>query len=351
MRIVVNDVAATPESGGVYSILEDFYNSIIKSNDKNEWFFILSGKYFKETPTVRIIVRKDLKKYKIKKFFFELFAGHRFINNLNPDVYISLQNIATCGIKADKQIVYLHQPIPFQKEKEFSFFKKGEKKLAFYQKIVGRFIKYTLHKVQPKIIVQTQWMKEAVIDQCKVTPNIILVSHPRVPRNGKTIFNGKGDKFFYPASNFMYKNHQLIFDAINDLNDNNYKFKVDFTLNKSQLPFRSEHIKYIGHISRHQVMDMYKEYVLIFPSYIESFGLPLIEAAISADIILAADTTFSRELLKNYNNVYFYPYNDDKKLAKLIKKVINKDIISNHKSLDLIDNGEDLIATIRKCLN
>ena len=67
MRIVVNDIAATPNAGGVYSILEDFYNEVVKNDNKNKWFFLLSGKYFKETDNVKIIVREDLKKSKVKR--------------------------------------------------------------------------------------------------------------------------------------------------------------------------------------------------------------------------------------------------------------------------------------------
>ena len=89
MRYIVNDVAAVPNGGGVYSILEDFYLDVLKNDHENEWFFILAGKFFPESDNVKIIVREDLKKGKIKKLLFELFNGRNYINRLNPDVYIS----------------------------------------------------------------------------------------------------------------------------------------------------------------------------------------------------------------------------------------------------------------------
>lgn len=351
MRIVVNDVAAVPNGGGVYSILQDLYNDVIDHDKKNEWIFILAGKFFKETSNVKIIVRKDLKNNKLKKLWFELVVGRHFINALHPDVYISLQNIATLGVKTQKQIVYLHQPIPFEYKKRFSFFKKEERSLAIYQKLIGEVIKKTLRLRKPKIIVQTNWMKDAVSNQCNIKPEQIIVAHPKISNSFSKIYNGKGNLFIYPASSFIYKNHKVIFDAIRILKrkDTN-NFKIVLTLNKSQLPYNSENIEYLGHIPRNEVMQLYTKSILIFPSYIESFGLPLVEAASEADIIFAADTVFSRELLGNYSNVYYFNYNNANELASLLKKAINREIVTTGERLR-VDVGESVLETILKCIN
>lgn len=348
MRYIINDVAAVPNGGGVYSILEDFYLDVLKNDHENEWFFILAGKFFPESDNVKIIVREDLKKGKIKKLLFELFNGRNYINRLNPDVYISLQNIITYGVKASKQIVYLHQPIPFQNEKNFFFFKKREAKLAIYQKIIGHFIKKSLHDIKPTIIVQTDWMKEAAAKQCNIKKENIIVRHPEVNiGNEKKAYHGNGKHFFYPASGFLYKNHDIIGKAISILNKNGIDdFKIDFTLAADQLNIKSKNINYIEHQSRKYIMKKYESDVLIFPSYIESFGLPLIEAAVSGDIILAADTIFARELLKNYNNAYFFKYNDADSLSELMKKIINHEIKADGTRLSINDNGERLLKTI-----
>lgn len=88
MRIVVNDVAATPDAGGVYSILSDLYHQVRENDKDNEWIFILAGEYFQETDNIKIIEKPDLKKNKLKKFIFELFNGYKFINSYKPDIYI-----------------------------------------------------------------------------------------------------------------------------------------------------------------------------------------------------------------------------------------------------------------------
>lgn len=339
MKIVVNDIAATPTTGGTFTILKNFYTDICNNDKTNHWIFFLSGKYFKETKNVRIIVRPDLKKSKIKKALFELVYGHYFINRLNPDVYLSLQNIATCGIKAKHQIVYLHQVIPFQHIKDFSFFKSEERTLAFYQKVVGWVIKYSLRRQKPYVIVQTASTKHDLVREKLIDNSKILIHSPVVPGNMKNkIYHGSGRDFFYPASSYIYKNHDIIFKAVDYLK---LKGITNFHVNLTIPPKENlnDFISFFGHIPYERVMEMYSDNVLIFPSYIESFGLPLIEAASRADIILAANTPFAHEILKSYTNVYYFNLNDYCKLAKLMNKVIKREIKSDGKNLIIPDNG------------
>lgn len=58
-------------------------------------------------------------------------------------------------------------------------------------------------------------------------------------------------------------------------------------------------------MKREVVFEMYSKSVLVFPSFVESFGMPLLEARMSNSVILASDQNFSREILKDYNNAYF----------------------------------------------
>ena len=123
MRIVVNDIAAS--TGGALSILRDFYSFIKSTDEENEWIFLLGDRYVEETENIKVITLPAVKKSGLKKVMFDFFTGRKFINKLNPDCVISLQNIITFGVKA-KQYVYIHQAIPFQKTKRFSFFKKAK---------------------------------------------------------------------------------------------------------------------------------------------------------------------------------------------------------------------------------
>lgn len=351
MKIVVNDIAVTPDAGGVFSVLKDLYQDAIK--DTNTWIFILSGAFFKNTSNVKIIVRNDLKNNAFKKTFFELFTGRKFINKFQPDIYVSMQNIGTVGINAEKKITYLHQPLPFQRSKKFSLFRKGEGKLFYYQYVVGFIIKLSLKISKPLVIVQTEWMKEELIRRRIVSDEKIYVSHPIINvGSDRKVYDGLGNNFFYPASPYMYKNHEVIVKACQILKKNHYKnFKVDLTIKKEDLINYSKYkmdlnnscINFIGHLDREIVMKKYEQSVLIFPSYIETYGLPLVEAASKADLIFAADTQFAHELLADYENVYFFEFDDAIALASLMAKSITGTIKAVKNKLFIETNNQERI--------
>lgn len=353
MRIIVSDYAATPTSGGTFSILEDFYKDVLAHDTDNEWFFILSGQYFKTSQNVKIIVRKDLKQHKIKKLFFELISGRHFINRYHPDVFISLQNICTLGVHSSLKLVYLHQSLPFFKEHQFSFLKAEERTIAIYQRLVGKVIKNSLSREQPITIVQTNWMKEALLQQTELPSTRIQTVSPNVPIiNDGNYFNNQGHSFFYPATAYLYKNHQIIVDAVQLLNDEGINdFTVALTLTPQQITGTNHNIKLLGFLPRTQVLKMYENHVLIFPSYIESYGLPMLEAAQKADLILAADIPVTREVLADYSNVYYFDYHDPNELANLMKKVIRGEISSDLQPIHLSYRNESLLETVRHIIN
>lgn len=352
MRIIVSDYAASPTSGGTFSILKDFYYDVLKNDPDNEWIFILSGKYFPTSKNVKIVVREDLKKSKFKKLWFELGGGRKFIQQYHPDVFISLQNIATLGIETPQKIVYLHQSLPFYQKHRFSFLKSNERKIALYQRLIGQVIKCTLSKEQPTTIVQTNWMKKVVKDQTKLTAEQMVTVSPKVPLvNDGHYFANQNHSFFYPATAFLYKNHQVILDAVSLLNKRGITdFSVDFTLTKEQLAAPNGNVRLLGFLPREEVLKMYEDHVLIFPSYIESYGLPMLEAAQKADLILAADIEVTREVLAGYPNAYYFDPYDPEALAELMEKVISGQLKSDGQPIKLPYRNESVLATVRQII-
>lgn len=336
MLFVVNDVAATPESGGIYSVLEDFYDEVLENDKTNKWVFILSGKYFRETKNIKIKVIKNQKKW-MSRFFFEFITGKKVINLLSPDVYISLQNTITMGVKANVKIVYLQQPLPFQTIKKFSFFRKKEIKMAVYQKIVGALIKYSIRKSSPYVIVQTKWMKDAVKKEHLVKDEQLFKCFPKLKISNRTsTHNTTNDNrlssFFFPAALYVYKNHSVIIEACKILKNKYFvnNFEVLLTITKKEFEAKFDEIptqlKFIGNIKREKVLDLYSRTVLLFPSYIETFGLPLLESANVKGNIIAAKTEFSLEILDGYEKAFFFEYNNPYELADIMLKFINNKV-------------------------
>jgi len=321
VRIVVNDIAAS--KGGALTVLKDFYNCVRKNDTENEWIFLLGDNLLEETDNIKIITLPDIKNSRVKKLAFDFFAGRRFINKLNPDVVFSLQNTAVFGLKIP-QLIYLHQSIPFQTIKKFSFFKSSERSIAIIQHLIGRVIKMSV-KSCDKVIVQTEWMKEAVCKKCRV-------SHEKIVRIPPTVADISGydtekpfnkNAFFYPTAPAIYKNNSAIFKACELLDRKKLDYDVVLTLPES---FGKTNIRCVGRMPYGEVIEKYAQSTLIFPSYIETFGFPMAEARKVGTVVLASDCPFSREVLEGYENSYFFDPFKPEELAVLMERVISGDI-------------------------
>lgn len=336
MRIVVNNIAAS--TGGAMSVLKDFYDYLINNEQtkNHEWIFLLSDNHIQEKKNIKVIILKEQKKW-VNKLIFDYISGRKIISNLRPDIVFSMQNTVTYGVKCP-QIVYVHQSLPFQTIKRFSFFKSQEIKLAVYQYLIGKIIRDSIKAAQ-LVVVQTNWMKEAIINNAKISKDKILVAFPSIKnlKRMKTpnVFNNCS--FFYPANNSIYKNHGCLKEAIKILlNQNINDFQVILTI-ESDLNLNV--IKNKGYMNFEDVLKQYNISTLIFPSYIETVGLPLVEARQVGGLILVADTLFAREVLSGYENAYYFnPFNAEE-LADLMVKVINNEI--SIKNIEQIEDNTD----------
>lgn len=346
MRIVVNDIAAS--KGGALTVLKDFYNCVRENDTENEWIFLLGDRILKETDNIKIITLPEIKNSRIKKLAFDLFTGKKFIKKLNPDVIFSLQNTAVFGVKVP-QIIYLHQSIPFQTVKKFSFFKSYERSLAVYQHFIGRVIKKSV-KVCDKVIVQTEWMRDAVCKQCGVSKDKVLKILPEVADissyNTSRSFNNKS--FFYPTSPAIYKNNGAIFKACEILSQTYDDIVVTLTLPEN---YSKDNVRCVGKLPYGEVIEKYAESTLIFPSYIESFGLPLAEARKVGTIVLASDCPFSHEVLEGYENAYFFDPFKAEELAALMEHVITGDIDKQKPSTDTNTGTESWLLILKEFIS
>ena len=320
MRIVVNDIAAS--TGGAMTVLRDFYNCVCEHDRENQWIFLLGDRYFEETENVKIIPMPQIKKSGIRKLVFDHLTGRRFINDLKPDLVLSMQNIITFGVKAP-QAVYIHQSIPFQSVKNFSFLKAVERKAAVIQHIIGRIIKRSVKKSN-LVIAQTQWIKDAICRKCGIAPQKIKVVTPSVRVKMGTADLFDQNNFFYPTSDQFYKNNTCLMEASALLQQEGVAHQVVMTLPSEK---SSGTIQCIGRIPYEQVLEHYNRSTLVFPSYIETFGYPLAEARQLGTIVLASDCPFSREVLAGYENAYFFDPFQPVQLKELMKQVALGQII------------------------
>lgn len=331
MRIMVFDVPAV--KGGALSILSSFYKDAKNYKDKSiQWIFVVSKPDLEETENIKVIKYPWIKKSWFHRLFFDYFIAPKLVSKYKVDKIVSLQNITIPNVNVP-QIVYIHQSLPFV-EYKFSFIE--NRRFWVYQNIIGKNIERSIYKAD-KVIVQTEWMKKACLEKTNVDSKKIIVIPPQLGIKIENYFNPTKESFstfFYPAAAAKYKNHAVIIEACKLLQKKaitNYKviFTVSGYENDHICKIRKEAellqlpIEFVGFLKREQVFKMYTKSILLYPSYIETYGLPLAEAKMHRGFIIVSDLPFAHEVLSEYPNVEFFDPFNEKALAKVLYNKLN----------------------------
>ena len=318
---MVFDVPA--EHGGALSILNQYYDAA-RNDKENEWIFVISKPSLESCKNVKILNFPWVKKSWLHRIWFDNVYATKLVKRYRPDKVISLQN-TMIKQRVCFQELYVHQALPFS-EKRFSL--RENKKLWIYQNIISRIIFQSIKRCD-SITVQTLWMKYAICKKTGVSENKVSVVTPTVSIPEDVKYQGMEEiLFFYPAGSGIYKNHELIYKAVEELKMSGYdNFKVYLTINKPSI-FAEKYreidnlIEFCGYMEKSKVYELYQKSVLLFPSYIETFGLPLLEARTVGCPVIASDCAFSREIIDGYDKGCFFDPFDCLELADQMKKYL-----------------------------
>jgi glycosyltransferase involved in cell wall biosynthesis len=319
MHILVVDVAA--EYGGAKTILDQFISDFEKDTS-NDYLILLSKLHYSDTENVHYISFPWVKKNHLYRMIFDNIIVKTLVKQSGSDLVISLQNNAV-NTGHVEQHVYFQNALPFA-EKRFTF--KESKYLWFYQKVISKMIRKSLRRAK-RIYVQAEWIKKSMIKFWHINENSIIVKKPKVIDTANEVQIVKKEqgicKLFYPAGYSPYKNHFRLITACKSIWN---KYGVDcglelvLTGEKDNLPeqlnrlIENENypILFVGRLDRTQMNEMYSSSILVFPSYIETVGLPIMEAQLFRAKILCSDLEYSRESIGEYDNVAFFdPYSVD----------------------------------------
>lgn len=332
--IVVNNPAAI--MSGALNILKQFLSSIEKYDTKNNYIVFVALIELKkfESDNVKIIVIPP------QNFLSRLawdnigFKRYLKINAIHPDVIISLQNTGLNYTKSIPQILYFHQGLTVTTE-NCSIFDKEDRQFWFYKNIYPLFVNQYLKKVT-NVVVQTTWVKDAFVKRFHYPAIQVLVVPPEFRKPDiKTKRRLKKDELFsvfYPAGPSKYKNHKVLINSLNSILSEypelEHKLECIFTFDKDEnvklYNFIVEKkldniIKFVGRTSYEQTLNYYQNSdLLVFPSYIETYGLPLKEAAYFGMPIVATNKPYAIEVLEEYKHVTFVEHNKVSQWASAI---------------------------------
>jgi len=327
-RTLIYDVAA--ETTGAASILEMYYNRFV-ADEKTETYIVTSVLDYNELEHVHIIRLPWVKKSWLHRIYCDLIYVRRLIKEYHINSVINLQNVAIPFVHVP-QTVYLHNAIPLT---DYKFSIKNEYILWFYKNVIGKLIMHNL-KYANCIIVQAEWIKELLI-KYGFLPSIINVERVESTfvTDSETRIDTEQAIFFYPASSMSYKNHSVVLKACSMLKEKGIRdYRVVFTLNpnvdknamkikelSTQLGLPTD---FVGTLNHDQMSKMYRQTILLFPSLLETVGLPLIEAKQFNSRIIVADLPYAKEAIGKYNRVTWFSPDDPSELYMILRQVIEK---------------------------
>jgi len=336
MKKIIIVSAVNFRSGGPLTILDDCLKFLDKqlSSEYKIIALVHSKKLLVKTNKIEFIeFPKSISSY-VYRFYYEYYYFYKLSKKLRPNLWLSLHDMSP-RIKSNIKAVYCHNPAPFYNTNLEEFFL--DKKFSFFS-LLYKYIYMINIKSNDYVIVQQNWMRE----RFKKLYNIkkCIVAYPVLNENNfnKNMQNENARTvFFYPSFPRVFKNFEIICEAIENINPKyNDTFEVILTIDGSENKYskkiiekyaKNKNIKFIGLQSRERVFELYSlSDCLIFPSKLETWGLPISEFKNFEKSMLLADLDYAHEAVGYYDKVKFFNPKDSKILCKYIENFIDKNI-------------------------
>lgn len=282
-------------------------------------------------PRVRLISIPSSKKSWFHRLYWEWWGFSRISHELKPTLWLSLHDI-TPRVSAARQAVYCHNPSPFYRiglrealmEPTFLMFNQ------FYALLYRLFIRRN-HCV----IVQQDWLRAEFIRRMGPLP--VVVAHPsfRAAERLGAPKRGPAFVFIYPALPRVFKNIETLCKATQLLVSRGVGgFEVRLTLDGSENRYArwlrnrfgdTAHVRFIGRQTKDEMAAHYGEAsAVVFPSKLETWGLPITEGKAQRLPLLVADLPYARETVGTYDLVSFFPAESAELLADLMQSMIEQ---------------------------
>lgn len=324
-------------SGGTLQILNDCLASLSNSfADKYRIIAIVHKKnLLPKYDNIELIEYPKSRKHYLYRCYYEYFAFKNLSKNLKPYLWLSLHDMSP-RVVANRQAVYMHNSSPFYK---FSF---KDLLYAPTYALFSLFYKY-VYKVNIHsnkfLVVQQQWLRDSFSKMFDFNKENIIVAPPQ--KSNMQEFDISKEKraeyvFFYPSFPRVFKNFEIVCHAVELLEQRNVKnYNVVLTIDGSENKYTKKIVKkynhlknvsFVGLLKPEEVKRQYENTdCLLFPSNLETCGLPIMEFMVAERPMIVADLPYAHETSAGGDKVAFFNPKSAEDLANKMERAINED--------------------------
>lgn len=326
--------------GGTLTILRDCLAYLSQLGNQGE-YRIVAIVYDKQLALYDHIEYIELKWPK-KRWVYRLWCEYVYMKKLSrklSPVYLWLSlHDTTPTVYAERRAVYCHNPFPF--------FRWRWKELFINYRIImfAWFTKYFYRKnihCNRHVIVQQQWIKDEFKKMFDLPAERVVVAPPERKPTACLTANtpaGKHDdsryRFIFASSGDLHKNYELLCEAarLAEQQVGCNAFRVTLTINGQENKYTRQlykrwgnvqSIDFAGYMTRNDLFANYQaSNCLVFPSRVETWGLPITEFMTYDKPMILADLPYAHETASGAQRACFVHPERPKQLADVMVRLI-----------------------------
>ena len=352
MRIVIDARMYGLEHAGIGRYILNLINQIEKIDQKNEYYLLLRKKYYQTLNFKNKSFNKVLADYPHYSFKEQIFLPLQLIK-LKPDL-THFPHFNVPLLWWGRQVVTIHDLIKHQSKGKATTTRTAW--LYWLKYLVYNLVVWLAIKRAWRIITPCYWWKKELARIYKKEAKKILVTYEGVDEKFSQLTKDRSKKdlldkyqlsqpfLIYTGSLYPHKNVSLLVEAVKEIPQLSLavacarsvfweRFKKQVRKMKAE-----KQVHLLGFVPDQEVALLYQEAeAFVFPTLVEGFGLPGLEAMSVGLPVIASQIPVLKEVY-GQAALFFDPLSVDDLVGK-IKSLLN----NNQLKSDLRDKGKKLV--------
>lgn len=329
--------AVNIRKGGTLTILRgclEYLSSLPR--DDYRIVALVHKKSLAEYPNIEYIELPDTIKSWFRRLWCEYVTMYGISKKLQPvDLWLSLHD-TTPRVIAKKQAVYCQTSFPFLKWKKQDV--RFDVKVVLFSLFTRFAYQINIHR-NKYLIVQAEWLRDGFSEMFGIPTDRFIVCPPE---QKKVVYNKIEIEhnvftFIFVSTPDCHKNFETLCEAARMLEHKigTGKFNVILTIKGDENKYskylfskfgKVSSIRFEGFMSKDKLYSYYdRADCLVFPSRIETWGLPITEFAATGKPMLLSDLPFAHETSAGCTNVAFFDPEDPIDLMGKMERMVKCD--------------------------